>query len=197
MPANLKHKTREAWLMAAVDLLKPLFTENSYKVPEKLRVSCGFPSHNAFGKKQAEGECWSDHASKGKIFEIFISPILEKPVAVLDVLVHEIVHATVGLKCGHKGAFKTCAIKVGLEGKMTSAAAGPDLLKRLGKLVPTLGTYPHDELSKMTNGKEKAGTRLLKITCPGCGYVLRVTRKWLEVGSPTCCCGEEFEEGGE
>lgn len=32
----------------------------------------------------------------------------------------------------------------------------------------------------------KAG-RLLKVTCPTCGYVVRTTRKWLETaGAPIC-----------
>lgn len=51
-------------------------------------------------------------------------------------------------------------------------------------------------------GEKGAGSRLVKVECPGCGYVLRTTRKWLDVGLPTCCCGEEMQEsdggsGGE
>lgn len=198
------HKTRESWLMAALQLLKPLFTSNGYKVPEKVRVSCGFPSRNPLGqRKRAIGECWSDSSSKGKVFEIFISPTISKPLDVIDTLVHEIVHATVGLKCGHKGAFKVCALKVGLEGKMTQASAGAELKKHLEGLLVKLGVYPHDTLdgTKMTNGKKPEGCRLLKASCPECTYVVRVTRKWLDVAIPTCpnpeCgnFGEEMVEG--
>ena len=33
-----------------------------------------------------------------------------------------------------------------------------------------------------------AGSRYLKVTCqhPGCGYQVRLTRKWLALGAPRC-----------
>ncbi len=34
---------------------------------------------------------------------------------------------------------------------------------------------------------------MLKLQCPGCAYVIRTTRTWLDVGLPVCCCGEDFE----
>jgi hypothetical protein len=37
--------------------------------------------------------------------------------------------------------------------------------------------------------KRKQGTRLIKVECEMCGYVVRTTNKWLRVGRPTCCCG--------
>ena len=39
-------------------------------------------------------------------------------------------------------------------------------------------------------------TRLLKALCPDCGYVIRVTAKWVEVGLPVCPCGATFEAAG-
>ena len=188
-----KHATREAWLNAAVAHLAKEFTQ---PVPKKLRVSCGFPSRNALGaKRQRIGECWSDKASDGKVFEIFISPVLAKPLPVLETLIHEIVHAVVGLECGHKGAFKTVATAIGLEGKMTATHAGAALASRLGGVAKLLGPYPHDHLNGMTNGKPKDVCRLVKAECPDCGYVIRTTRKWIdESGLPTCPCGSEFQE---
>jgi hypothetical protein len=43
---------------------------------------------------------------------------------------------------------------------------------------------------------EAPGSRLLKVACPGaCGYVARVTRKWLEaLGAPLCPGCEQFME---
>lgn len=189
-----KHKTREQWLNAAVKLAISLFATSGKKVPVNLRVSCGFPSRNALGsKKRRIGECWSDKASEGKVFEIFISPVLSKPFEVFDTLVHEMVHATVGLECGHRGEFRVVATAVGLEGKMTSCGAGPELKKRINELLPKLGAYPHEKLDKMTNGRKRDVCRLVKAACPACGYTIRTTRKWLEVGLPTCPCGTEME----
>lgn len=34
--------------------------------------------------------------------------------------------------------------------------------------------------------KRKQGTRLLKAYCEKCGYAVRVTKTWLEVGMPSC-----------
>ena len=35
---------------------------------------------------------------------------------------------------------------------------------------------------------EGSGSRYLKVVCevPGCGYQVRVTRKWLALGAPRC-----------
>jgi len=189
-----KYSTREQWLLAGLELLKPIFSENGFKVPTKIRVSCGFPSKNPLGnKKRRIGECWADKASQGKYFEIFISPVLSNPYAALDTLLHEMIHATVGLECGHQGAFRSCAKTIGMEGKMTQCCAGPGLKDRINGYLKKLGPYPHDQLDKMTNGKKKDHCRLLKAECSSCGYVIRTTRKWLEVGLPTCVCGSEFE----
>lgn len=35
--------------------------------------------------------------------------------------------------------------------------------------------------------------RLRKAQCDACGYTVRVTRSWLEVGLPTCPCGGTIE----
>ena len=39
-----------------------------------------------------------------------------------------------------------------------------------------------------TSRGEGAGSRYLKVVCrvPGCGYQVRVTRRWLELGAPRC-----------
>jgi hypothetical protein len=35
-----------------------------------------------------------------------------------------------------------------------------------------------------------ATTRQRKVTCPECGYTVRMARSWMQVGLPTCPCGE-------
>lgn len=184
---------REAWLMAGVKAVTPLFEEHGYKVPEKLRVSCGFPSVKALGRRTRRiGECWATWCSQDGTWEIFISPVLGDPVEVLAVLVHEVVHAVVGIECGHGGPFRKCATAVGLVGKMTATTAGPELTARLNEMLKKLGTYPHAAL-KGSGGAKKQGTRLLKVECGECGYTVRTTQKWLDVGLPTCPCGCEMK----
>ena len=186
--------TREQWLNEAAKLLCPLFEEHGATIPTNTRYSCGWPSKSALSaKKQRIGECWTKDVSGDEHWEIFISPSLGDPIKVLGVLVHEIVHACVGLAAGHRGSFKKLATAVGLEGKMTATSESDALKARLKIISEKLGTYPHAALVGGSNGRKKEGTRLLKISCPDCGYTARVANKWLEVGLPTCCCGAEME----
>ena len=189
-------KTRESWLIDMTDLLRPKFKGLKNAVPKAVRVSCGFPSRKAFGETFRGGECWSSKASKGGVFEIFISPRLADPMEVSETLVHELVHACVGVHHGHKTPFRALAVPVGLVGKMTSTKAGDDLRKELKRYQRKLGKYPHDVLERAERtGPPKQGTRMMKVQCvnPECGCVLRTTKIWLDtVGLPTCGCGDDM-----
>jgi hypothetical protein len=33
---------------------------------------------------------------------------------------------------------------------------------------------------------------MIKLICGSCGYTIRTSAKWIEVGLPVCCCGELF-----
>jgi predicted Zn-ribbon and HTH transcriptional regulator len=192
-------ETREEWLNKATDKLRPLFEAAGYKVPANVRNTCGFPSKSALAnKKQRIGECWSDSASEGKVFEIFISPVLAKELTVLETLAHELVHATVGLEAKHGSKFSKCAKAIGLEGKMTATTAGKELREKLSDLAKAIGPYPHKRLHGMTSGEKKQGTRLIKCECKTCGYTVRTTRSWLEFGAPICPVDDEAMdiEGG-
>ena len=41
------HSNREEWLKTAVIELRPIFDAVSFSLPEKIRVTCGFPSSRA------------------------------------------------------------------------------------------------------------------------------------------------------
>ena len=188
-----KAQTREEWLRRLTDSLRPLFGQHGAKVPKRVRASCGWPSKRAMAKsKRRIGECWSNERSADKHHEIFISPTLSKPIKVAETLVHELVHAAIGIECGHKAPFRRLALAIGLEGKMTATHAGQELHDTLKRLTTEAGPYPHGEVS-FDQEEKKQSTRLLKVECANCGYVVRVTQKWLDVGVPTCPCGHEME----
>jgi hypothetical protein len=194
------HETREQWLESATEIMRGWFAAAGYLVPAKVRVSCGFPSVGALSRsKRRIGECWAMECSADSSHEVFVSPTISKPAEVLAVLLHELVHTAVGLRCQHRGPFRKCATALGLVGPMTATSAGPELLARLNGLSAQLGAYPHAELRGAASDRpKKQSTRMLKITCPGCGYTARTTSKWIEVGLPTCCCGEQMQaEGGD
>lgn len=194
--------TREEWLTdAAVMCLHHINTntgiyENGVDMP-LLAVSCGFPGgRSASGKNAAIGQCWSSQASAAGRTEIFISPTISDPIVVLATLLHEVIHAVVGLECGHKGEFKRVAIACGLEGKMTATVASEALKSVLATWVSHLGEYPHAQLTPSASGIKKQSTRLIKVECPSCGYTVRTTQKWLQVGVPTCVCGTDMIAAG-
>jgi hypothetical protein len=190
---------REDWLEQMIELLRSDFEQIGSPLPEKIRVSCGFPSKSALSPtKRRIGECWGVESSEDKSFQVFISPFLKESLEVTATLVHELVHTAVGIDCKHRGPFPRVAKAIGLEGKMTATVAGAALIARIRELIEKLGEYPHARLVA-TNKPKTQSTRMLKVVCKTCGCVVRMTRKWLDdAGLPTCGCGGEMEEeGGE
>jgi hypothetical protein len=186
--------TREQWLTDAVAALTPRFEALSLTVPT-VRVSVGWPGGR--GKKNAViGQCWSTAASADGVAQLFISPVLDDPVQVLSTLLHELAHAVDDNEHGHRGPFVRTVRGLGLVGKPTATVASEELAEELAELVEELGEYPHARLTSLAGGPKKQTTRMLKVACPGTGYTVRMTRKWIdEVGLPVCpCCDEKMEE---
>ena len=166
---------------AGVEALRVKFADAGYSVPKQIRVSIGWPKRA--GSCGAIGECWSIDASSDKHAELFISPQLTEGVRILDVLAHELDHATVGTAAGHGKAFKQCALAVGLQGPMRSTTASPEFATWAKALFKRIGPYPAGFLTDTP----KQGTRLLRCECETCGYLARVASKWLsEAGPPIC-----------
>jgi hypothetical protein len=184
--------TREEWLVALVEELRTLIEDSGIglEVPA-VKVSCSWPSKSI---RKRIGECWHSTASEDGSRHIFVSPLLDEDTRVADVTLHELGHACLPDGTGHKAPFKKFMKAVGLEGKATATVAGEELTKRLNGICKALGEYPHKALSLQDAQGKKQTTRLVKLECPGCGYILRSTAKWIETGLPTCVCGEEFKE---
>lgn len=196
-------QTREEWLHFVTDEVRPLFKEYGAPLPAKIRMAVGFTSNGYRGK--AIGECWSDKASADKHAEIFIKPDQDDAMRVAGILVHELCHAAVGTEHGHKAPFKRLAVQFGLEGKMTATTEGDDFIAMMKPILKRAGPLPHKELRAYRN-KKKQATRLLKCECETCGYVARVTAKWINnAGTPYCgiakhghmVCEQIEDEGDE
>lgn len=184
--------TREDWLNAALEMIRNrMLAVTGDVVPANTKVSCGLAG-GRIGAKRI-GECWSDTCSADGSTEIFISPAIAEPITVLATLVHEAVHAAVGVKHGHKKPFAKVAKAMGLEGKMTATIAGTELVTLLHAWSDLLGIYPHATLSSV--GRKKQSTRLVKVECGGCGYVLRTTQKWLDKSGCPLCSQCQTEDG--
>ena len=172
---------RQQWLERAVEALRNRFIGAGYTVPQKIRVSIGWPKRAA--SCGAIGECWSTEASSDRHAELFVSPEITTGGRVVDVLAHELVHATVGTGAGHRKPFKQCALKIGLVGPMRSTTAGPEFTAWAEILFKRIGPYPAGFLTDTP----KQGTRMLKCECSTCGYTVRITRKWLTLAGPPIC----------
>ena len=177
-----KHLTREGWLLAAVESLRPLFKQHGHAVPTDIQVSCGFASTGL--RSHHIGQCWSRKSSGNGTNQIFISPVLHDAVEVLDTLTHELVHAVDDCQHKHGKEFKKIALSLGMKGPMRSADAGPELRQKLQALARTLGPYPHGPL-KVSHRKVSHPPRP-SAKCPDCGYQVPMYKKFLAYGPPLC-----------
>ncbi|MBU3694677.1 MAG: SprT family zinc-dependent metalloprotease [Rhodocyclaceae bacterium] len=176
------HPTREAWLLAGVERIKPIFEARGHVVPP-VRVSVGWSGSGQ--RALVAGECWPTARSADGINQIFIVPALDNAVQVLDVLTHELVHAVDDCVHSHGREFKAIALSVGLVGpRMRSASAGPALKARLTAIAAELGTWPHGALSR--RAPRASNPNPPRAQCPQCDYRLAIPKKFLHLGPPIC-----------
>ncbi len=180
--SNENKITRELWLQNAVDLVSPIFKNKGYTIP-KVQVSCGFPSTG--NKSKHVGQCWGRSSTNDGTNQLFISPVLDEPVQVLDTLVHELVHAVDDCMHHHGPEFKKIATDVGLQGLMREASAGPWLQEQLSGIARQLGKYPHSKINLAHSSSKKTGPRP-RAKCKKCGYEVTPLKKWLHMGPPLC-----------
>jgi SprT-like family len=171
---------RQQWLEHAVEALRGRFTDAGYTVPQKIRVSIGWPKRSA--SCGHIGECWATEASSDRHAELFISPGLMEGARILDVLAHEMTHATTPGD-GHGRLFKRCALAIGLQGPMRSTTGGLEFMAWAETLFKRIGPYPAGFLTD----SPKQGTRMRKCECLLCGYTARVARKWITQAGPPIC----------
>ncbi len=116
--------------------------------------------------------------------QIFISPALSDSVAVLDTLMHELIHAVDDCENKHGPVFKKMALKLGLKGPMRSAGAGPELKVRLKELAKSLGPYPHSKLSVPAKVVDRRPRPRAK--CSECGFTVPMLKAFIHYGPPIC-----------
>lgn len=181
-------KTREEWLQAAVRKMEPWLLEHNVRMPKQWAVSCGW----CRGRAKAVGQCWDPKVSSEGVTEMFISPVLSAKVeagtqGVLDTLLHEMVHAAVGIDQKHGGEFKRVARALKLEGKLTSTYPGEELANRLKGL--DLPPYPHAAINPLAAGEKpsKGGYWPVYVSPVNPDYRVQIRPAALdEFGPPIC-----------
>lgn len=178
MQNMFQYETREAWLNAFIAYARPHFERVGAPLPERVRVSVGFTSHGS--RSSRIGECWQNTASADGYFEIFLKPTIETDSRMADILTHELIHAAIGIDAGHGPLFKSVATALGLTGKMTATVASSDWYVWALPILDILGPMPYGVLQDgKSTAKPKQKTNLLKCECDKCGFVARVTAKWI------------------
>jgi hypothetical protein len=189
-----ENMSREVWLINMVETqLRPYMLSRGFDFPQ-VHVSVGWPSARGLSiRRRVIGQCWAGTQSADQRPHIFISPLLTG----LDVsatLLHELGHASTPGE-GHKGPFVRFMKAVGLIGKPTATLAGEELTVTLQEMMSVIGDYPHSALDPAMVAKKKQGTRLIKVSCSREHeeYIVRMSKKTIERGLPTCICGASME----
>lgn len=202
------HTTRETWLKEAAEFMRPWLSAQGAPMPEKFYVTC---SWNKGSGDKGIGQCFAPECCDEGVPHMSVCPTQGEPIRVLDILLHEMIHAAVGVEEGHKGRFKTVAKGLGLAGKMTATIAEPgtELYTNLEMLAQKLGPYPHSALrppAKKGKGKGGSGWVRLKSTTDEDYRVVVSPKIMAEKGAPLDPWGLEMipvdqdgdsDEGGE
>lgn len=186
-------RNRGLWLNRLKTETASWFEEKGYPLPP-CRLSVGFPSR---GRKRVMGQCWTDSLSADGHHEIFINPIVDDSLFAAEIVLHELIHAAVGIAAGHRGPFAKLATALGLVGPMTSTRAGNECRRRLAVVLEKIGPIPHGALRhdgvggdpepRLSTAPKPQQARQMKVFCPDCGYIARVSRMWLRSsGAPLC-----------
>tara|TARA_R110000868_G_scaffold26913_1_gene103035 strand:- start:832 stop:1422 length:591 start_codon:yes stop_codon:yes gene_type:complete len=181
--------TREEWLNAALALVRA-------QVPaigsQRIRITCGFPS--TYTRSGTLAECWPSDASKDNTWEVMISPTVALPVEVFTLVAGMALHTVPGGASRTSNSYRAACMDIGLapaDESWRTLLATDDFWSTFGDALEDLGPYPHAEV--MAAQKKTQSTRMLKLTCPLCGYTLRTSAKWIAQGLPVCHDGTEFQ----
>lgn len=191
--------TREDWLKEAVLLIESdILSTEGVSLPEYWDIGVGF----AHGSKTAIGQAWDKDVSEDKkVHHMFISPTLGSHdiVNLLQVVLHEMIHISVGIDQKHGGDFKRVARDVGLEGRLTATYVtnGSPLFNKLADIAAKIGKpYPHTAITIMAKPKQERVSNFTKIvSTQDSEYVLRIKKDVLaDSGFPKDPWGFEMVE---
>jgi hypothetical protein len=199
MSKDNKLDTREAWLRALTNLLRPYFEKKGYPLPDADKIRFGIAFTSAGKKGNRVGECWHPAASADGCFEIFIRPDQAEPMKVAGILFHELLHTVLPADAGHGELFKAAARALGLAGPMRSSTPNEWMCaNEIAPLIASLSPLPHAELL-IARGISGLGVipadrskpqknRYLKARCEaeGCPYNVRLVASCIAIGPPHC-----------
>ena len=193
--------SREDWLKEATKIIeRDILSKHQTMLPENWTVSVGFCSN-----PKAIGQAWDKKASVDeKTHQMFISPVLGKhdKVNLLQVLLHESIHISVGVDQKHGGEFKRVARAAGLEGRLTAT-----YVTETNPLYATLQNiyeetkritgcdYPHEEITLKVKEKKARKSNIIKLVSENDpAYIVKIKKDLIEsAGVPVDPWGEKMK----
>lgn len=187
--------SREHWLKIAASIITDEVITPVINIPAPaIRYSLTAPK-TGHKKGTILGECWNRAASADDHNEIFITSNLDDSLRILDVLLHEMIHAYDNNQHGHGPEFQRLCKMVGLQGgnngrskeSFTSTIASPELADDLQDIIDTIGPIPHAAMNTDLSGKPKQKNRQLLVECNSCGFKFRASQKTIDSITRTNC----------
>ena len=176
-------KTRDGWLAEITPAIAKWVDDLDFPLP-KVEVKSGFPST---GRRATEtAESW-EKGHDGS-YVIFVRPDRSDPVEVAAAVAQHMCRIATFSKDRGDHLFRYAVEALGLKVTKGDVIAGPEFEARIKPLIDKLGKMPCPDMAPTTGATPpKQTTRQIKVYCEKCGYVARVSRKWLnEVGPPHC-----------
>ena len=209
-------QTHEAFIHAIVGLAKARLNEADCQLIDDAKITYG--AGNTGTRGVTYFGTWENGGGPDKPHSfVEICAFGESdPVQIAGTTLHELAHVISGFEAGHGTGWKDTCRKVGLR---VAKAAGqsycmayfsPDIRFQIAALkspndgrpiVTRLNGFtpkhprPCGAVIGVRGGKSRgtgSGSRLKKVACGSCGYVARVTAKWIDqAGPPLCPCNRE------
>lgn len=163
--------------------MRTWFDDLGFPLPP-IEARTGFSSSGRRTRNIAES--WSQDG--GKSFVIFVRPDHNDEFEVAAAIAHQMCRISVWDKDDHGFLFRHLAVSIGLRGRKSESPPGNLFRELVGPVLEQTGAMPSQAIEHADVAqKTRQTTRMVKVTCADCGYIARVSRKWLnEVGPPLC-----------
>jgi predicted RNA-binding Zn-ribbon protein involved in translation (DUF1610 family) len=183
---NLNYNTREQWINAFINAARPFFNEAGFPLPLNIRAGVGFPIEGY--RSKAIGQIIYPEGSADRHYEIFLNPKKrdtdsDMPDARLaDILTHELCHAAADHNHGFRNhgratsPFGQVCSAVGLEGPLKGTYGGSNWFHWAAPVLTELGPMPYASID-LSSQYTKKKTYGVKLECPDCGWLARVSKK--------------------
>ncbi len=143
------YATREEWLNAAVEELRPFFSSNGHTLPAEIRVATGYPTNAKRSGFKVLGQCIPNTNSADGHYEICVSPQVDNPYKVTEVLIAQLACTAKGALNQANKAYAKVAEAMHILPAGTASnpyyetSHGAAFDSAYAAIIQSLGTYPH------------------------------------------------------